>query len=149
MERIEQALNYFDNGYNCAQSVLAVFAREVNLPVDVCLKLATAFGGGIARQQLTCGALSGAAMVISLLEGKGLDGSEEQKQATYQTTTGLFTEFENKFGSHQCLSLLENLNMRNEHDIQVINDRQLFKVNCRQYVSEAVALVENHLKSLK
>jgi C_GCAxxG_C_C family probable redox protein len=66
MDRSEKALEYFDNKFNCAQSVLIAFAAELGLSDNDSLKVACAFGGGIGRQQLTCGAVTGAAMALGL-----------------------------------------------------------------------------------
>ena len=61
----------FYNGYNCAQSVLSVFAEDLGMSKDACLKLASPFGSGIAYMQETCGAVSGALMAIGLKYGRG------------------------------------------------------------------------------
>ena len=49
MDRSEKALEYFDNKFNCAQSVLTAFANELGLSEDESLRVSCAFGGGIGR----------------------------------------------------------------------------------------------------
>ena len=50
----------FKEGYNCSQAVFAAFSKEVGLPRQTALQLASGFGGGIGRMREVCGAFSGA-----------------------------------------------------------------------------------------
>lgn len=147
MDKSETALSYFGNNYNCAQSVLIAFADEFGLPEDEALRIACAFGGGIGRQQLTCGALTGAAMAIGLKFGKGKLDDDSKKLLTYEKTVELFHEFEKLNGSTSCLELLENLSMNDEKDHDIILERELFTKKCRKYVANSVTLVEKIIDS--
>ena len=93
MDRAEKALDYFDNHFNCSQSVLTSFADELGLTEDESLRVASAFGGGMGRQQFTCGAVTGASMAIGLKFGKGKNDKEDNKTDTYENTTTLLNEF--------------------------------------------------------
>lgn len=149
MDRIEKALSYFDSKFNCAQSVLAAFSDESGLTEEESLKVACAFGGGIGRQQLTCGALSGASMAIGLTYGKGINDSDDKKQLTYDKTVELFNEFTHCHGSANCRELLNNLDMRNEQDYNAINEQNLFHTHCRKYVTDAVKITEQLINKNK
>lgn len=142
MGRSEKALFYFDNKFNCSQSVLTAFAEELGLTEDESLRVASAFGGGIGRQQFTCGAVTGAAMVLGLKFGKGKNDSEDKKLQTYEKTIELFEEFTKLNGSTNCHKLLNDLDMRDEKELSLINEQNLFHTNCRKYVSDAVKLTE-------
>lgn len=149
MDRTEKALAWFDNNYNCAQSVLTSFAEEVDMPEDELLRVACAFGGGMGRQQLTCGAVTGAAMLLGLKYGKGKNDSNDKKLLTYDKTVELFNEFVKVNGSTSCLKLLNNLDMRNEVDYSDIVGQNLFHVNCRKYVADAVKITEQIINNSK
>jgi C_GCAxxG_C_C family probable redox protein len=140
MDRAEKALSYFDNKFNCAQSVLTAFADESGLSEDNSLRVSCAFGGGMGRQQHTCGAVTGAAMALGLRFGKGKNDEEEKKQQTYNLTVELFDEFTKLNGSTNCHELLNNLNMRDDKDLELINEQNLFHTNCRKYVADAVRI---------
>ena len=148
-DRADRALNYFDNSFNCAQSVLASFAGELGLSEDESLRVACAFGGGMGRQQYTCGAVTGAAMALGLKFGKGLHDEEEKKKFTYEKTVQLFEEFERIHGSTTCRHLLENLDMRNEKEHAIIVERNLFNSSCRTYVADAVKIAEKIINDSK
>jgi C_GCAxxG_C_C family probable redox protein len=140
MDRSEKALTYFDSKFNCSQSVLIALSDLTGLSEEESLKVASAFGGGIGRQQLTCGALTGAAMALGLKFGKGKDDPEEFKQHTYELTRTLFDEFTRRHGDTACFRLLEGLNMNDPADSEILASRGLFEKNCRSYVSDAVNL---------
>ncbi len=149
MNHSEKALSYFDNKFNCSQSVLAAFAGELGLTEDESLRVASAFGGGIGRQQLTCGALTGAAMALGLKFGKGKDDRDDKKLLTYAKTIDLFDEFSKLNGSCNCRKLLNDLDMKDEEDLQKINEQNLFYTNCRKYVTDSVKITEQILSDSK
>lgn len=108
MSKTEQAASCFEAGFNCAQAVLSAYAAEFGLEPTMALKVAGAFGGGMGRLAQTCGAVTGAFMVIGLKYGKvGVDDDEEQ---TKEKAYGLVQEFAARFaarhGSTACKELL-------------------------------------------
>ena len=44
----ESAIAYHDNGFNCAQSVLAALQEETGLDESTAKRVAAGFGGGVA-----------------------------------------------------------------------------------------------------
>ncbi|HQH40920.1 MAG TPA: C-GCAxxG-C-C family protein [Bacteroidales bacterium] len=140
-----KALDLFRNKYNCAQSVLTAFSDTTGLPDDVCLRLSCAFGSGMGRKQYTCGAVTGALMVLGLIYGKGINEGEEKKKHTYQKARLFIEEFEREYGSVSCRNLLQGLDMSNPDDMNKIKQLGLFEKLCEQYVSTAVRLTEKYL----
>lgn len=145
MTRAEKAKFLFENNFNCAQSVFAAFATDLDLPEDTCLKIATPFGAGMGRQQLTCGAVTGALMVIGMYFGKGRFDEESRKKETYEKTTEFFRLFNEKNGSTSCRDLLEGLNLRNPEEYTLIKERNMFTSHCKCFVSDAVQITEAFL----
>ena len=66
MSHTDLALSRFSEGFSCSQSVLAAFAPELGLDADAALRVSAAFGGGMGRLGDTCGAVTGALMVLGL-----------------------------------------------------------------------------------
>ena len=60
MERSDQASELFLSGYNCAQSVVLSFADDLKFSKELGQMMAAGFGGGMGKQQETCGAVTGA-----------------------------------------------------------------------------------------
>lgn len=142
MNKKDKALKYFRDHFNCSQAVFTVFGTEEGLSEEHCLKTACGFGGGIGRQQLTCGAVTGAAMVLGLRYGKGTNDPEEKKTETYALVRKLFAEFEKKNGSVSCRELLKGLDMNDPGDHQRIIEMGLFEILCEKYVTDAVEITE-------
>jgi C_GCAxxG_C_C family probable redox protein len=65
-ERAERAKAYFQDGYNCSQSVFMAYADLFDLDVELASKFASSFGGGMGRLREVCGACTGMFMVASM-----------------------------------------------------------------------------------
>jgi C_GCAxxG_C_C family probable redox protein len=146
MKKADKAVEYFRNKFNCSQAVFTVFGTEYGMSENECLKVACAFGGGMGRQQFTCGAVTGAIMALGLKYGKGLNDNEEKKQQTYSKTRELFAEFIKLHGSTNCRELLNGLDMNNTEDHKKIIEQRLFDVECENYVADSVMIVEKIMK---
>jgi len=72
MAEASKAQKMFEDGHACSQAVLTAFAHRYNLPEELALKLSCSFGGGMGRQGMTCGAVTGALMVLGLAAGGGM-----------------------------------------------------------------------------
>jgi len=142
MDKSDRAKEYFRNKFNCSQSVFTVFGTEYGLSENNCLKIGCAFGAGMGRQQLTCGAVTGALMVLGLKYGKAMGDPDEKKQLTYEKTREFFNEFVRIHGTPSCRELLRGLDINDPHDHQKIVDQGLFETLCEKYVTDAVRIVE-------
>jgi C_GCAxxG_C_C family probable redox protein len=140
-----KAVETFKNRYNCSQSVLSVFAEELNLKKDTALKLASPFGSGIAYLQETCGAVTGALMVIGLKYGKGESGTDDDKTNAYKLSGQFLNEFKKRNGTVCCRELLDGLNMSTPEGIAKIMELDLFRLRCLNYIRDAVEITENIL----
>jgi C_GCAxxG_C_C family probable redox protein len=143
MNKSEVAAGYFKNNFNCSQSVFTAFGPEYGISENNCLKIACAFGAGIARQQYTCGAVTGALMAIGLKFGKGIQDDNSKKMETYQKSLMFLSEFKKRHGSVLCKELLNGLDMNNPDDAKKIEDLRLFQTACLGYVKDAVEITES------
>jgi len=66
MEHAKQLRDITEKHYNCAQSVLVPFAKEMGISEEQAYNLGAHFGAGM-RHGSTCGALSGALMVLGAM----------------------------------------------------------------------------------
>lgn len=142
MNKPDKAASYFNNSFNCSQSVLSAFATELGISEDTSLKIACAFGAGMGRMQHTCGAVTGALMVLGLKHGKGLHDDESKKQETYALTRRFCDEFIAGHGSLNCRDLLLGLNMNDPDENQKIKELGLHDTHCALYVKSAVDILE-------
>lgn len=94
------------NGFNCAQIVAAEFSNNVNVNEKTILAATAGFGGGISRQAMTCGALTGGAVVLGLAKGNTEAMDTASKDLTYNSVRDLFAQFVKIHGSTSCKELL-------------------------------------------
>lgn len=142
MTKSENASLYFADTFNCSQAVLTSFGQDYGLSEDQCLKIGCAFGGGMARQQMTCGAVTGALMALRLEFGRTADDPYTKTGETYDKTKELFDEFKKRNGSINCKELLHGLNMNDPEDQKIIQKQELFQTVCMKYVLDAVEITE-------
>ncbi len=95
----EAAASIFSQNYNCSQSVFSVFATQYGLDEKTALKLASPFGGGVARRGELCGAVAGALMALGLVHGADKPAGKEE---IYRLSQELMRRFEEKNGSILC-----------------------------------------------
>jgi len=105
-QKKEDAVKFFENGYNCAQSVLLAYAGHYGLEELTAKKVASSFGGGMGRMREVCGAVSGMLMVIGL-EFPYTDTSDKvSKNGNYKVVQDSMNEFKSMMGSYICADLL-------------------------------------------
>ena len=145
--KTDLARQYHEQGYGCAQAVLASFAQDYGLSEEAALRIATGFGSGMGRLCEVCGALTGAFMVIGLKHGKvATDGTRygSNTETTYRLVAELAEKFRAKNGSIYCRELIG-------HDLSVPEERAkvvalgLFTTTCRKCILNSVELLEECL----
>ncbi len=140
-----EAMGRFCNGCNCSQSVLSVYAGRYGLDEATALRIATGLGGGVGRMGGTCGALTGAALVLGLEFGPVRRGDQAAKDRTYAATGDLQRRFIERHGSHQCKDLLQR-DLSTEAGYRDAHAAGVFKSRCPHYVETAVNLLGEILR---
>lgn len=106
--RGQRAQQYFQQGYNCAQSVALAFADLVEIDEKMLVRLTSSFGGGMGRLREVCGAVSGMFFVAGALYGYETPGAagQQEKAAHYARIQELAEEYRAVNGSIVCRELL-------------------------------------------
>ena len=81
---IEQAVAFYQQGYTCAQSILASFSERYGFPQSLAFKLGEPFGAGMSCTNDLCGCISGAVMVLGLHYGSTRSNDDAARSYTYQ-----------------------------------------------------------------
>jgi len=136
---------FFDDGFNCAQSVLLPFALRAGISKENALKLTTGFGAGMVYRGETCGAISGAMMAIGLAKGRCKADEHDSKENTYMLTNKLYKEFRRKHGTIICKELLK-LENTNATGWDKADEMGLFDIQCPLYVKDAAIITAELLK---
>ncbi|NHJ21128.1 MAG: C_GCAxxG_C_C family protein [Candidatus Lokiarchaeota archaeon] len=145
MSRIEEALSIFEKDFNCAQSIFGTFAPYYGLDQDIALKIATGFGGGMGRSGRTCGAVTGAYMVIGLKHGLGLSNDSDAKDKTYQIVNEFSYRFLKKNGSMICKEII-GCDINTPEGLEFFRQNDLLDKKCRLCVKNAAEILEELLE---
>ena len=115
-ETEKKASDYFDSGFNCAESVLkaTIESRTDNVSPEL-TKFASALGGGVGgSHEELCGALSGGVLAIGLLYGRTEPGVDVQ--FARDLATEFRARFLKEFGTTKCGVLLERFGEQDNDD---------------------------------
>lgn len=144
MSRSDDAEKLFRDGFNCSQAVLSVFAGDMNIEVETALKIACAFGGGM-RLGNTCGAVTGALMVIGMKYGKSKADDNEARDTTYALAKDFQAAFSNARGSIMCRDLL-GFDLSTPEGYEAAKKNLAFIKICPGLVRNAVEILEEIIK---
>lgn len=142
MSESEKAKEQFTNGLNCSQSIIAQYAEKYQLDIATACKLATGFGGGMGRMGNTCGALTGAYLVLGLEYGSESAAQKDKKDQTYEKIQDLTQRFQQKNGTCNCRDLL-GCDISTPEGYQQAKKQGLTQTKCPGFVKDAVDILED------
>ena len=125
---------------NCAQIVFSTFGPHVGvqkIDSDVCMSIASAFGGGINLTGNVCGAVTGALMVLGLKYGNNI-------QEIPRVSNQFMEEFTAIHGSVICRELIGPALFTDEEPKEEFQEDTFKK--CKKCIVDAAQLLEKHLK---
>lgn len=126
--------------FNCAQTVFGLFAPELGIEEKTALKIASGFGGGMACAE-TCGAVTGAYMVIGLKHGHAV--SDPIKKAETKIQIQKFNEkFKRKFGSLVCKELT-GFDISKPDGSAAAQNAGVFEIRCPVFIKAACNILED------
>jgi len=135
------AIDLFQSGLNCAQTVVATFVEDLQIDLEFAKSISCAFGAGMGRLQETCGAVTGAYMVIGMHNSKKHSDNAERKSSSYS----MVQEFSKKFitlrGSTNCKKLI-NCDLNTEEGMNHAKENGLFETVCEKCITDSIAILE-------
>jgi len=139
--RVDEAVSCFHEGFNCAQAILSTYCEEFGMDKQTALKISCGLGVGMGRLQETCGAVSGAYLLIGLKYGTFSKENGQTKEKTYALVREFAKLFEERNKTTNCREIL---------DIDIIHgDKQVARerVNaiCPKMVQDAAEIIEEIL----
>jgi len=140
----ERAVSRFAQGSNCAQAVLWAYAPHFGLEPEIAMRIAAPFGGGMARLGETCGAVTGALMVIGLQLGNTTGEDQESKERTYELVREFVRRFAARHGSVKCRELL-GCDLSTPAGLQRAREQGLSTTLCRGFVRDSAEIVSELL----
>jgi C_GCAxxG_C_C family probable redox protein len=144
MKKIDHAARVFADGFNCAQAVFSTVAPGLGLDEETAARIATAFGGGMARMGGTCGVVTGAFMALGLARGNGRPADKETKEKTYVIALEFVKRFMERHGSIACRDLL-GCDIGTHEGHERAKQQGLFDTVCSKLVKDSAAILEDML----
>ena len=145
MTKTDTALGHFreGSGFNCAHSVLLAFAPDFGMDKDLA-RLAAAFGGGLARSGQTCGAVTGALMVLGLKHGITDPGDQETRDRAYALAKDFLARYRERRGTVLCRDLL-GYDVGTTEGRRAVKEQKLWTRLCTGIIRDAVEILEKML----
>lgn len=135
---VGESVKKFSEGFSCSQAILAVYGKQYGISEETALNLARPFGGGMARTCQTCGAVTGAYIVLGLRND--CEDEKVAKEKTYALVQEFAQRFKEKHGDVNCQQLLGcNLGVP-EGQNYFINNTLIDK--CNKFVKDAAIILE-------
>lgn len=144
LTRADEAEAVFSEGFACSQAVCSAFAQDFGIDRDAALRLSCALGGGMAHTGNTCGAVTGALMVIGMKYGMTEADALEAKAKTYAVANEFITEFLRRNHSINCTDLLGH-NLSDPKELAAAREQAIFRTKCPRYVHDAGEILEKLL----
>lgn len=145
MTNAEKAVALHRGGSACSQAVFTVLAEELGLDPRLAHKISTGLGGGIGRQGLSCGAITGGALALSLAFGNEDGADQEAKLDTYARVAALFRAMEARHGSSRCRALLGGADLWTEEGRAAVKAGGYSEKVCNALVADVVDYVEKEI----
>ena len=144
-ERAQKALDYFNRGFNCAQSVFTAFHEEIGLDETEALKLSCSMGGGVGGLREICGAFTGMSMALGALKGYSDPKDQAAKERQYALIQQKAEQFRNSFGTVICRELLLQ-NGVTPSPVPAVRTADYYKDRpCARYVEACARMAEETL----
>jgi C_GCAxxG_C_C family probable redox protein len=136
MSKVEKAVDCFEDGFNCSQAMFSTYSPDLDVPSEQAIKIASGFGGGMHIDS-TCGAVTGALMVLGLKFAKG-------KDKPYDKTLKFVEAFCRRNKSTDCQSLI-GCDIRTKEGDDKATKEGLYRKICSQLVRDAAEILEEIL----
>jgi C_GCAxxG_C_C family probable redox protein len=140
MDNKENIISKFNNGHNCAQCVLLAFSDELNLDKELAFQMTSGLGMGICHGEV-CGAVNGAAIVLSLMYGPKDASDTKSKEKVYEKIRKFHKEFESRNGTILCRDLL-GCDIGKEGMREYARESGLFTKVCPNMIRGAIEILE-------
>jgi C_GCAxxG_C_C family probable redox protein len=142
--RIEEVVKTHAEGFSCAQALMAVYGPELGIDRETALKVAGGFGGGMGRMAGTCGAVTGAFMVIGLVHSMTKKGDLQQKERSYEVIRKFAEKFRERNRTLVCRELM-GVDVSTPEGFAESKSKNIARTVCPKFVRDAAEILEELL----
>lgn len=145
-ERVNQAVNNFESGYNCAQSVFLAYSDVFELDLEMAKRMSVSFGGGMGRMREVCGTVSAMAMLAGFKYPVIDPTDQEARTRNYTMVQKMGDLFKERHGNIICRHLLPAAEAATTPAPSVRTEQYYAKRPCSRYVADAARIAGQMLK---
>ncbi len=141
MSKVQNAVSAFESGFNCSQAIARTYGPVYGLSALDAVRVSCGFGGGM-RHGGTCGAVTGALMILGLRFGPRNESDTSAKAGVNSKVSEFQSRFESLCDSVECRDLLGRDISTPEGMGQAANNN-LFRTVCPKMVQTAAEILED------
>ncbi len=149
-ENANKAVDAFKTNLNCAQAVFTTYCEDFGINVKTARRVASCFGAGMFEGE-TCGAVTGALMLIGAKYGD-FDKHDYDKKQFLESRVKMFkSSFVKKYGTLKCKELI-NFDLGTEEGKILAKENNVFSEICTGFIKTSSEIIEeilNYEKDLR
>lgn len=146
-ERVGMAVQNFESGYNCAQSVFLAYSDVFELDLNMAKKMSVSFGGGIGRMREVCGTVSAMSMLAGFKYPVLDINDQEARTRNYAMIQKMAELFKEKHDTIICRNLLPESEANSTTPAPSERTKEYYaKRPCRKYIEDAARIAGRMLK---
>ena len=138
--RVSDAVELFLSGCSCSQAVLTVYGEPLGLDKSSAMRIAAGFAGGM-RLGETCGAVTGAFMVLGLRHSPENANTRDARAEVYARVADFARRFKKRNGTLVCRELL-GCDISTPEGMRQAQEQNLFSTTCVKMVQDACEILE-------
>ncbi len=140
MSHVADAVRLFRDGCACSQAILSVYGPTLGLDRATAMRIAAGFAGGM-RLGETCGAVTGAFMVLGLRHCSDDCATPAGREAVYRAVTEFASRFRQRNAALACRELL-GCDVSTPEGMKQAREQDLFRTFCPRMVEDAAEILE-------
>ncbi len=142
--RAAEAVDAFRKGLSCSQAIFSVYGKDLGFDPETAVKIASAFGAGVAKTGEICGAASGALMVIGLTQRPEDIRDATSREKVYAKARKFLEEFTARNASVNCTELV-GYDLSDPAQFAEARERKVFATRCSKIVRDAAEILDGLL----
>lgn len=143
MDRSDQAVTQFLEGFRCSQAVLGAYAENFDLDIDLARKISLGLTAGSGNGG-ECGAVSGAYLVIGLKHGFSHTGDPQNFGRMFDRIRAFSEQFRKLHEHIDCPKLI-GLDIFSPEGRCKFMENDMKSTRCVNFVKDAVRILEEIL----
>jgi C_GCAxxG_C_C family probable redox protein len=143
--KANSAVKCFVGGFNCSQAMVSTFGPQFGLDPELALRTSSPFGAGMGRMGATCGAVTGAFMVLGLRFGRTRIEDKDAQENVYKLVTEFVDSFKKRNGSISCRDLI-GYDLATPEGLKLAREEGIFRTRCPKFVKDSGEILEKLLQ---